>query len=95
MVAAVHENGCLAVSFEDGDYQSHVHPRDARLRVDEPCRTPTVDQRHPNRHCRVRVRFNDFGAEFDEWLPADSKRIRPPMTAGARLCNAFGCTCSR
>jgi len=93
VVAAVNGDGSLAIQYDDGDYEAKVLPRHAKRRLAiSHGRPPPLDPRYPNRHCCVCVRFRGFSSEFDEWIPADSKRIRPPMPPGSRLCAAFSCT---
>jgi hypothetical protein len=43
----------------------------------------------PNKDVRALVRFADFAAEFDEWVAADSRRIRPPGAPGGQACKLF------
>lgn len=55
-------------------------------------RSPTKRRKQgtpPNRDTYVRISFSDFGSEFDEWLKADSLRIRPPGGPGGGLCASF------
>lgn len=44
----------------------------------------------PNKGRKLLVRFKDFGPEFDEWIHAESKRVRAPGSGGGAVCASFG-----
>ena len=47
------------------------------------------DRGHPNKDFELLVHFNGFEDEFDEWVAADSKRVRPPGAEGGGVCASF------
>ena len=44
------------------------------------------DAAHPNRDVQLLVHFDGFDDELDEWICADSKRVRPPGGGGGGVC---------
>ena len=43
----------------------------------------------PNKGRKLRVRFKDFSPEYDEWVSAESKRVRAPGGGGGALIKDF------